>query len=145
MLQGRVLGSAKSGCSRIPENFRYRTPFPRRDAVVEIFKDPIQPPSEDAAHTGFPGSHEANQKNSVDRKTSGRGGRWLKPPLWAWTSIHRFSRRLRQKLAACCELLAATCQAGSEQLETELVRYFAVRLLRWILPLKLRSTTVDET
>jgi hypothetical protein len=123
VFEGRVLGSAKLGFSRIPENFPYRTPFPRRDAVVEIFKDPIQPLSEDAAHTGFPGSHEANQKNSVDRKTSDRGGRWLKPPARAWPSIHRFSRSLRQKLAACCELLAATGQAGSEQLETE---WFAI-------------------
>src|ERR1700728_1838776 len=119
MFEGRVLGSAKLGFSRIPENFRYRTPFPRRDAVVQIFKDPIQPPSEDAAHTGFPGPHEANQKNSLDRKTSDRGGRWLKPHPRGWACIHRFSRGVRQKLAACCELLPATGQAGSEQLETE--------------------------
>src|SRR6202050_4028944 len=101
MFEGRVLGSAKLGFS----------------------KDPIQPPSEDAAHTGFPGSHEANQKNSVDRKTSDRGGRWLKPPRWAWPCIRRFSRSLRHKLASCCKLLAATCRAGSEQLETE---WFAI-------------------
>jgi hypothetical protein len=123
MFEGRVLGSAKLGFSRIPENFPHRTPFPRRDAVVEIFKDPIQPLSEDAAHSGFPGSHEAKQKNSVARKTSERGGRRLKSPLRAWPCIHRFSRSLCQKLAACCELPAATWQAGSEQLQTE---WFAI-------------------
>ena len=69
MLQGRMLGSPELGFSRIPENLRYRAPFARLDAVVEIFKDPIQPLPEGAAHTAFPGSHEADQENRVARNT----------------------------------------------------------------------------
>jgi hypothetical protein len=99
VLQGCVFGSTELGLSRITENFRYFMPFPRLDAVVEIFKEPIQPLPESAAHTAFPGSHETDQKNSVDWKTAGHGGRRLGPHTGAGRRIHRFARTLFQKIS----------------------------------------------
>jgi hypothetical protein len=53
--------------SRVTENLRDRTPFAPLNAVVEIFKEPVQPLPESAAHAAFPGAHEANEKNYVRR------------------------------------------------------------------------------
>jgi len=72
VLQGcRAQRGRNSDSPESRKNLRYGAPLARCDAVVEIFKDPIQPLSEDTAHTGFPGSHETDQKNSVVRKIAG--------------------------------------------------------------------------
>jgi hypothetical protein len=94
MLQGCVFDSTEFGFSRIAKNLRYAAPFPRFDAVVEVFKDPIQPLSEDAAHTALSGSHETNQKDGMAKRD---GGRWFGPHTDARRRIHRFARSLRQK------------------------------------------------
>ncbi len=70
LLQRGMLGPPELGFSRVPENLRHGAPFARLDAVVEIFKEPIQPLPQGAAHTAFPSSHEADQENGVPRKTN---------------------------------------------------------------------------
>src|ERR1700680_4187183 len=96
--------ATKLGFSRIAENLGDRPPFAGFDAVVEIFKDPIQPLSEDTAHAAFPGSHESDEKNSIARRTA--GGRPFGPRTLARLRIHRLARSLRQKLVAKSKPLA---------------------------------------
>jgi hypothetical protein len=60
-----VFGSPEFGFSRIAEDLCYRASFAGLDAVVEIFKDPIQPLPEGAAHTALARSHEADQENAM--------------------------------------------------------------------------------
>ena len=50
----------------------------------------------------FPGSHETNEENSVGRKTSNPDRQGFRPGTD--DRLHRFSRSLRQKLAASCRL-----------------------------------------
>ena len=86
------------GFSGVAENLRHRSAFAGRDAVIEIFKDPIQPLPEGAAYAAFPGSHEADQENRIARRT-GVPRRWLFAPLTS-PRVHGFARTLLQKLAA---------------------------------------------
>jgi hypothetical protein len=44
LLQGSVFRAAEFGFARIAENLGYGTPLARCDAVIEIFKGPIQAP-----------------------------------------------------------------------------------------------------
>ena len=96
MLQGRVLGSPELGFPRIPENLRHGAPFAGLNAVVEIFKDPIQPLPEGASYARFPGSHKADQENRVAGKPGELRGRPSAPHTYASLGVRGFARTLLQ-------------------------------------------------
>jgi hypothetical protein len=60
VLQGSVLGAPKLGFSGIAEKLCHGAPGACLNAIVEIFKEPIQPLPEGTAYAAFPGSHEAD-------------------------------------------------------------------------------------
>jgi hypothetical protein len=96
--QSGMLGSPKRGFSGVAENFRHRAALARHDAVIEIFKDPIQPLPKGAAYAALSGSHEADQKNCGSRKVGGRSLRLLAP--LTSLRLHVFARTLLQELAS---------------------------------------------
>jgi hypothetical protein len=59
-MQSGVFGATELGFSGISENLGDAAPFAGRDAVVKIFKDPIQPSPEGTTDAGFAGTHEAD-------------------------------------------------------------------------------------
>jgi hypothetical protein len=91
-----VLGSPELGFPRIPENRRHGAPFAGLNAVVEIFKDPIQLLPEGAAHTRFPGSHKSDQEDRVAARTGGHRGRPFGPHTYASLGLRGFARALLQ-------------------------------------------------
>lgn len=94
------------------------------DVVVQILKFPIQQLRECPPDSSFPGAHEADQNNGILAWSRPVRAHDTRPDTLL--SLRRFSRTLLQTVRTFLD-------------------YFAERFLRWILPLKLRSTTVEET
>ncbi len=103
------------------ENLRHAPLLALHDSIVEIFKEPVQLPRQSATDAGLASAHKTDKENR-------RG------PLFSVGLA--FSPRTRQ----CTGGRARSTHSGFLFL-----CYFAARFLRWILPLKLRSTTVDDT
>src|SRR5262249_42321290 len=106
--------------AQVAKNLGDGTPLASLDAVVQIFKDPVQPLPKGPAYTAFARAHESHQENRT-------GFHW-----------RRFRPQTRTSFSA-------NLPAGTRLQTFSFCCYFAVRFLRWILPLKLRSTTVDDT
>jgi len=126
LAQGAVFSLTERRFSGIPEDFLDFAAFPPLDAVVKVFKEPVQPLPKGPAYGTFSGAHESDQKNDLVQ----RGGRLL--------------RHFNRHTATLPGLLAGRALRASR---FSFRRYFALleRFLRWILPLKVRSTTVEET
>ena len=103
------------------------------NAVIKILEDATQALRQSPAYAGLAGSHKSNQEQSPHRDFARR----TRP-------LHSRSEIL-PSLRACSGTLSSALQRANGI--SLLCRYcdFAVRFLRWILPLKLRSTTVEET
>jgi hypothetical protein len=67
------------------------------DAVVEVFKEPIQPLPQGAAYAAFPGAHEADQKENGGPRLCDRS---LGPRTSTFPGIAFGARTLLQKSAS---------------------------------------------
>jgi hypothetical protein len=72
MLQCIMLRAPEGSLAGIAEDFGDAAAFASGDAVVQIFKDPIQPVPEGAAYAGLTRSHKANEEDSSRLKRLGR-------------------------------------------------------------------------
>ena len=102
----------------MPENLGHTAAFAQFDTVVQILEGPIQPPRQYPPHGAFACTHIADQKYRTASNLRGRSRALPRPRGFARTPFHplRFSVRC----------------------------YFSWRFLRWILPLKVRNTTVED-
>ena len=96
LFEDGLFGPPEFGFSRVPENLRHGSAFAGRDAVIEIFKDPIQPLPEGASHARFPHPHKADQENRVTRKPGKLRGRPFTPHTYASLGVRGFARTLLQ-------------------------------------------------
>src|SRR5579864_622250 len=116
-----MLYQAKRGFTGMTKDFRNAAALALHNAIIQIFKEPIQPPPERPADAAFSRAHKTNQKHSpAARNCHGQPLRQLARPGVRLATL-----------------------AGSIRISFR--GYFAARFLRWILPLKLRRTTVEET
>jgi len=117
------LGPAKLLLSADVENLGHGLALPSLDAVIQILKDPAQPLPQGTAYAALSGAHKSHQK--YGRKTGSRCLRLVAGHTRAWRHFCRLSRTLFRTIQ-----FSFRC-------------YFSARFLRWILPLKVRSTTDD--
>ncbi len=120
LLQRGMFGDAKGCFTGLPKNLVDPAPFTSFDSLVQIFKSPTKPLGEATPNAALTRAHEAQEK---DRP-------WL---------VSSFART---RHAA-----ARTTSSPPAQISFSLgFSYcFSERLLRWILPLKVRRITVEET
>jgi hypothetical protein len=63
MFERVTLGASKFALARIAKDFRDGAAFASRDAIIQIFKDPIQPLPEGTAYGSFTRSHKADEED----------------------------------------------------------------------------------
>ncbi len=116
--QRSMLGPPESRLSGMTENLCHGAALVQFDAIVQILESPIQPPRQHPAHGAFARTHIADQKYRTAGDLRGRSRTLSRARGFARTPFHplRFSVRC----------------------------YFPWRFLRWILPLKVRNTTVED-
>lgn len=128
-----MLHFAERRFTRISENIPDAPPLTSGDAVVQVLKCPVQPLCQSPTYARLARSHEANKEHgAMLAATSG--------PLFPCGSGFSRDRTL-------LGTVFRTVPAVGPSVRIAFLRYcdFAVRFLRWILPLKLRRTTVDDT
>src|SRR5581483_892833 len=120
-----MLGTAEGGLARLAKDLGDGAAFAALDPVIQVFEDPIQALAQGPAHTGLACSHEADQEDNL-------GHGWVTP---------------RRRVAPHTRARVCGYRFRGTLIQTIPVSfvYFAERFLRWILPLKLRRTTVDDT
>jgi hypothetical protein len=120
-----MLGSAKLRLAGIAENFRNLASLTSFNSIVEILECPPELLAHGPAHAGFAGAHESNQDDGLRVGTARACGP-------ASERTHHASRPLRTPFAPIrFALRFGYC--------------FSERFLRWILPLNVRKTTVEDT
>src|SRR5580693_355655 len=119
---------AKLRFARLTEDFRHLTLLPPFNPLVEILKCPAQFFRQGPAHTALARAHEADQHYGP------YNGRltWRQSLADEHTKPRRFRRALSRPFAP-------------SRFSLRLLYCFSERFLRWILPLKVRSTTVEDT
>src|SRR5579863_1373788 len=79
MLERLVLGAPKRALARIAEDCGNGAALALGDPIIQIFKDPIQPLSEDAAYAGLARSHKANEEDGCRPLILSRPRRTFRP------------------------------------------------------------------
>ena len=124
--QRRMFRPAKLRFARFSKYFRHGPPLAPFNTFVEILKSPTQPLAQSAANTGFARAHKADQEHGAG------SGRTVNGPSRGATHSRLSSRALSRPFTPI-------------RFSLRFLYLFSGRFLRWILPLKERSTTVDET
>src|SRR5579871_709050 len=127
-----MLQLAKSRLAGVSKDLADASPLVGDDPVVEIFEGPVKVLRQRASHTRLPRAHEADENHGAIRITPARSS----------PGKQSFPRN-RILLGT----ISGSVRSRGPAVRIAFLRYcdFAARFLRWILPLKLRRTTVDET
>jgi len=111
----------------VAKDLRHAAPFTVLNALVKILKLPAQQLSQRSAHTAFPGAHESDQDYGP------RPSLAICRTLVAKRTLpRRFKRAFGRPLVPI-------------RFSLRFLYCFSERFLRWILPLNVRSTTVEDT
>src|ERR1022692_636207 len=119
---------AKARFPGIAEDLRHPPPFPTFDPFVQILEHPAQVFAQSPAHTALAGPHEADQDDgpclALAAASRELAATRSKPSRSGWPFRTPFAPiRFAFRFGYC----------------------FSERFLRWILPLKVRRTTVEDT
>lgn len=114
---------AKSNLSRVAEDLSNPALLSPFDALVQIFEAPSQEFSQGLTNTALASTHKANQNYSSPSRFAG----------------------LRLAAKHACLSRPFSTRLDGMRFALGFSYYFSERFLRWILPLKVRSTTVEET
>ena len=126
--QRLMLCSTKFRFSGVAKDFRDRAPLTPFDPLVKVLERPTQAFAKSAPDGCFARAHKPNQHNSL--------GRALFTARRNFAAADANSNRFRIGLQT--PLRSIRFALGFDYC-------FSERFLRWILPLKLRSTTVEDT